>query len=59
MQANTAAANTAGIDYERIMRAIGEREPFAQVDVACAYGALVGGGGCLPRSPSRIGREGP
>jgi 2-oxoglutarate ferredoxin oxidoreductase subunit alpha len=30
-------------DYDRVLGAIGEPEPFAQGDVACAYGALLGG----------------
>ncbi len=30
-------------DYDRVLRAIGGRELFAQGDVACAYGALLGG----------------
>jgi 2-oxoglutarate ferredoxin oxidoreductase subunit alpha len=30
-------------DYTRIMRALGGREQFAQGDVACAYGAILGG----------------
>jgi len=30
-------------DYQRVMTALGEREQFAQGDVACAYGALLGG----------------
>jgi 2-oxoglutarate ferredoxin oxidoreductase subunit alpha len=32
-----------GYDYERVMKALGPREQFAQGDVACAYGALLGG----------------
>ena len=31
------------IDYDRVIEVIGSREPFAQGDVACAYGALLGG----------------
>jgi len=30
-------------DYERIMQVLGPRQQFAQGDVACAYGALLGG----------------
>ena len=30
-------------DYSKIMRVLGPREQFAQGDVACAYGALLGG----------------
>jgi 2-oxoglutarate ferredoxin oxidoreductase subunit alpha len=33
----------AGFDYEKISGILGPREQFAQGDVACAYGALLGG----------------
>jgi len=32
-----------GFDYDRVVEAIGGTELFAQGDVACAYGALLGG----------------
>jgi len=32
-----------GFDYAKVMGVIGEREQFTQGDVACAYGALLGG----------------
>ena len=31
------------LDYDKLMEALGPREQFAQGDVACAYGALLGG----------------
>jgi 2-oxoglutarate ferredoxin oxidoreductase subunit alpha len=34
---------TAEFDYEKIIGVLGAREQFAQGDVACAYGALLGG----------------
>ena len=30
-------------DYRRVMKVLGSREQFAQGDVACAYGAILGG----------------
>ncbi len=30
-------------DYEKVMKALGSREQFAQGDVACAYGAILAG----------------
>ncbi len=33
----------AKLDYQRIMEVLGPREKFAQGDVACAYGAILGG----------------
>ncbi len=33
----------AKLDYHRIMQVLGSREKFAQGDVACAYGAILGG----------------
>ena len=38
-------------DYERVMRVLGPREKFAQGDVACAYGALLGGCGFFAGYP--------
>jgi 2-oxoglutarate ferredoxin oxidoreductase subunit alpha len=35
--------SSAELDYQRIMRALGPSEQFAQGDVACAYGAVLGG----------------
>jgi 2-oxoglutarate ferredoxin oxidoreductase subunit alpha len=32
-----------GFDYDRVVEAIGSTTPFAQGDVACAYGAVLGG----------------
>lgn len=34
---------TAELDYARVMRVLGPRRKFAQGDVACAYGAILGG----------------
>ena len=31
------------LDYRRVMKVLGSREKFAQGDVACAYGAILGG----------------
>ena len=31
------------LDYRRVMEVLGSREKFAQGDVACAYGAILGG----------------
>jgi 2-oxoglutarate ferredoxin oxidoreductase subunit alpha len=31
------------LDYRRVMEVLGSREQFAQGDVACAYGAILGG----------------
>jgi len=31
------------IDYSRVMSVLGSRRKFAQGDVACAYGAILGG----------------
>ncbi len=34
---------TREVDYNRVMKVLGSREKFAQGDVACVYGAILGG----------------
>ncbi len=36
-------ATTRTFDYQKVMKILGPREQFAQGDVACAYGAILGG----------------